>query len=484
MRAVWFIGPIVAASCCGLLAVSGCAAREEPNQDKKAPSTVSQGQRPKEPKPAVRSVDKPAEAGSAKAADAAKTPPTPDGKRADAPAADKPDADQPASANPPAGKDADAPAGNKPASAGEGGTAKAPSNDAPPGDAPAKAEPAKGDPPAAPPKIDVEAHMRLILDMVNRPRPVRKTPDFVAQFIVLADEVIASDASAGYKSTALLSKFKVLHEASADGNAGAQVMLEKLADAERENKGRRAAEFVRFVDAEKKLLAAKTLDAAAIVKLLEETKAYLAAEELSNRHLRMAQLAAEAVERLPEGERDAWYKTLGEQFARSVDLDLAYIGQRFGKPPVPPSALLGKPFELAGTITSGQALKWENYRDKIVLVDFWATWCTLCLDQEPRMKDVHAKYGSRGLEVVGVSIDASKEDLTRHLREHEIPWITLFGKEPQEVAAKYGVRGVPTLFLIDAEGKILMRSNSIAELEPHIKTHVEALEKKREEKRK
>jgi len=146
--------------------------------------------------------------------------------------------------------------------------------------------------------------------------------------------------------------------------------------------------------------------------------------------------------------------------------------------------LLGKPFDLTGATTSGEALKWENYRDKIVLVDFWATWCTFCTDQEPRLKDVHAKYSARGLEMVGVSIDANKEDLTRYLREHEIPWITLFGKEPQEVAAKYGVRGVPTLFLLDAEGKILMRSNSIAELEPHIKTHVEALEKKLAEKRK
>lgn len=118
----------------------------------------------------------------------------------------------------------------------------------------------------------------------------------------------------------------------------AQEMLFKLADAERDNTGKRAQEFVRFVDAEKKLLAANTLEAAALPKLLEETKTYLAAEELSNRQLRMAQLATEAVERLPESERDAWYKSLGEQFERSVDGDLAYVGKRFGKPPVPPSA--------------------------------------------------------------------------------------------------------------------------------------------------
>lgn len=487
MRSDAWMNRLLAAVCLlATVAFAGCAARDEQARGKPSDSKKPGAKTPDSPKPAAKDATaaQPASGETAKPADAAK------GTQGDAekPATGDEPADTPGAKSagdaPDAKPSTDKPAGDKP-----GGAAPAadPTDkpQSPPADAPAADTPPADAAPAAPPKIDVEAHMRLIVEMVNRPRPVRKTPDFVAQFIALADEVIASpDASPGYKSTALLAKFKVLHEAAVDGNAEAQTALVKLADAERENKGRRAAEFVRFVDAERKLLDVKTVDAAAIPKLLEETKAYLAAEELSNRHLRMAQLATDAVDRLPDAERDAWYKSLGEQFARSVDLDLAYIGQRFGKPPVPPSALLGKPFDLTGTTTSGEALKWENYRDKIVLVDFWATWCTLCLDQEPRLKDVHAKYSARGLELVGVSIDTNKEDLTRHLREHEIPWITLFGKEPQEGATKYGVRGVPTLFLIDAEGKILMRSNSIAELEPHIKTHVEALEKKLAEKRK
>ncbi|MEX2186076.1 MAG: redoxin domain-containing protein [Pirellulales bacterium] len=455
-----------AAACCAALILTGCTGGDEQAQGKKGTDA--------KPAPAKVTKDaKPAASDSAKPADGDASKPNEEKPKVDAPADDKPkDADHPADGDKPA--EAAKPAGDAPAA------------DTPSGDQPgtAKSPPAEPPPPVRP-DLDVEGQMRLIVDMVNRPRSVRKTPEFVELLVALADGVIASgDSSPGYKSSALLAKFKVLHEAAVDGNADAQTMLVKLADAERENTGRRAAEFVRFVDAEKKLLDAKTLDAAALQKLLEETKAYLADEELSNRHLRMAQLAVDAVERLPAEERDAWYKTLGEQFARSVDLDLAYVGQRFGKPPVPPSALLGKPFELTGTTSSGEKLKWENYRDKIVVVDFWATWCGLCMDQEPRLKDVHAKYASRGLEFVGVSIDANKEDVTRYLRDHEIPWITLFGKEPQEVAAKYGVRGVPTLFLIDAEGKILMRSNSIAELEPHIKTHVEALEKKLAEKRK
>ncbi len=451
-------------ACCALLLLGGCA-----NDDEQAA-----GEKGRDGKSGFAK-----EKGDAKGADGVKSD---DAK----PAGDKPKGDEPGDEKPADGDKAadsdEAADGDKPAD----GDADEPAGDAPSGDGADKPDaPAEEPPQPVRPDLDIEGQMRLIVDMVNRRRDIRKTDGFIAHFVALADGVInSSDAAAGYKSTALLAKFKVLHEAAVDGNDAAQLMLVKLADEQRENMGRRASEFVRFVDAENKLLDVKTADAATLPKLLEETKAYLAEEELSNRHLRMAQLAVDAVERLPEGDRDAWYKALGEQFERSVDLDLAYVGQRFGKPPVPPSALLGKPFELTGTISSGQELKWENYRDKIVLVDFWATWCTFCIDQEPRLKDIHAKYAGRGLEFVGVSIDTNKEDLTRHLREHEIPWITLFGKEPQEVATKYGVRGVPTLFLIDAEGKILMRSNSIAELEPHIKTHVEALEKKRDEKEK
>jgi peroxiredoxin len=455
------------------LLLGGCAAREEQAQGKKGADSKKPDAEKVTPKEGDKSVTEtkvdPANAGKS---DPAK------------PGDEKKPAEEPPKVDPPASGDAEKPADGAAKPNGDGTNPPAGDGSETPTMPPADATPAEA-PPAEPVKINVEQHMQLILEMVNRPRAVRKTPDFIAQFLNLADEVIASpDASPGYKSTALLAKFKVLHEAAMDGNAEAQTALVKLADAERENQGKRAAEFVRFVDAEEKLLDVKTADPATLPKLLEETKAYLSnEEELSNRHLRLADLSVQAVERLPEGERDAWYKSLGELFEKSVDLDLAYVGQRFGKPPVPPSALLGKPFELAGKLTSGQDLKWENYREKIVLVDFWATWCTFCTDQEPRLKDVHAKYSARGLEMVGVSIDANKEDLTRYLREHEIPWITLYGKEPHEVAAKYGVRGVPTLFLIDAEGKILMRSNSIAELEPHIKTHVEVLEKKLAEKK-
>jgi thiol-disulfide isomerase/thioredoxin len=488
------LGRLLAGLALGVaLVLGGCAARDEQAQGKK-------GAEPKKPD-AKADADKAAPMEGDKSAEK-KTDPANAEKPAATPSETKPGEDRPGEEKKPAEEKpkVDPPADNaaeKPADGAAKPNGDAPGTNPPSGDGsetpampPADAPPAETPPaetkPAEPVKINVEQHMQLILEMVYRPRAVRKTPDFIAQFVSLADEVIASpDASPGYKSTALNAKFKVLHEASIDGNAEAQTALVKLADAERENKGKRTAEYVRFVDAEKKLLDAKTADAASLPKLLEETKAYLSnEEELSNRHLRLADLSVQAVERLPEGERDAWYKSLGELFAKSVDLDLAYVGQRFGKPAIPPSALLGKPFELSGKLTNNQDLKWENYRDKIVLVDFWATWCTFCSDQEPRLKDVHAKYSARGLEMVGVSIDANKEDLTRYLREHEIPWITLYGKEPQEVAAKYGVRGVPTLFLIDAEGKILMRSNSIAELEPHIKTHVEALEKKLAEKRK
>jgi peroxiredoxin len=419
-------------------AKSEAAKPDAGNPDPGKSTTPASVEKPKDPKPADV---KPA-----------------DPKPADVkPAADKPSADKPSADKPNAGTPG---VGDKPNAA--------------PSETPAK--------PAAPivvrKDLDVEGQIRLILDMVNQPRAVRKTAGFIDQFLATTELLLQSDASPAYKSSALLAKFKVLHEAAVDGYAPAQDLLVKLAEAERKNTGKRVAAYVRLVDMEQKLMSLKGTDAAAIKKQLDELKEYLAAEELSNRHLRLAMLTTDLIERLPEDERDARYKALGQEYAKSVDLDLAYVGERFGKPAVKPSALLGKPFDLSGKLISGEDLKWPNYRGKITVVDFWATWCPLCNDQIPRLKEINNQYHGRGLEVVGVSIDTDKTELEKFLRENSIPWITLFGKEPQTIASKYGVRGVPSMFLIDAEGKILLKANNIAELEPQIKTEIEALEKK------
>ena len=107
--------------------------------------------------------------------------------------------------------------------------------------------------------------------------------------------------------------------------------------------------------------------------------------------------------------------------------------------------LLGNPFSLA------------KYKDKLVLVDFWATWCAPCVAELPNIIKAYNKHHSNGFEVIGISLDEDEQKLKSFLKAKEIPWVQYFdGKGWQnKLAAKYGIDSVPATFLLDRQGKII-----------------------------
>jgi thioredoxin-related protein len=87
----------------------------------------------------------------------------------------------------------------------------------------------------------------------------------------------------------------------------------------------------------------------------------------------------------------------------------------------------------------------------------------------PQVKALHDKLRDRPFDVVGVSLDQDLEALAQYLADNEIAWVNLAGEETQEIARKYNVRGIPTMMLIDAEGKIVAVSHNLDELSGRIK---------------
>ena len=114
---------------------------------------------------------------------------------------------------------------------------------------------------------------------------------------------------------------------------------------------------------------------------------------------------------------------------------------------------LAPDFSLA--TTDGKTLKLSSYRGKVVIVDFWATWCPPCLKGIPDLIELKKKYGKKGFEVIGVSVDTeSKDKVVPFIKEKGINYPVVYGD--MNVYQQYGgIRSIPTSFVIDKNGKII-----------------------------
>jgi peroxiredoxin len=103
--------------------------------------------------------------------------------------------------------------------------------------------------------------------------------------------------------------------------------------------------------------------------------------------------------------------------------------------------------------------KWtfSSTRGKVVLVDFWATWCVPCKVEIPAFVDMYARYKSQGLEIVGISMDAELPAIKAFAAEYKMTYPILVGAGADGVTRAWGVEGLPTTLVITRDGKICQR---------------------------
>jgi peroxiredoxin/predicted negative regulator of RcsB-dependent stress response len=114
----------------------------------------------------------------------------------------------------------------------------------------------------------------------------------------------------------------------------------------------------------------------------------------------------------------------------------------------------------------------DLYRGKVLLIDFWATWCSPCREEMPNLKRVYARYKDHGFAVLGVSLDTDRDALQKCLQAEGITWPQLCdGRGPQgEIARQMGVVSIPTMLLVDKEGVIRFVDPRGPELEEAVGT--------------
>ena len=109
----------------------------------------------------------------------------------------------------------------------------------------------------------------------------------------------------------------------------------------------------------------------------------------------------------------------------------------------------------------------DDCQGKVVVIDFWATWCGPCVNAVPRMKEIYQKYHGQGLEIVGVSLDKDRAALETFIREKDMPWIHTFSGKGWDdpTATQYGVNSIPNIWVVGKDGNVAASSVSEGALE-------------------
>ena len=137
----------------------------------------------------------------------------------------------------------------------------------------------------------------------------------------------------------------------------------------------------------------------------------------------------------------------------------------------------GKFPDFAEKDLAGKPLSIANYKGKVVLVDFWATWCPPCRAELPNVLKTYAAHHKDGFEIVGISLDEDQQKLTSFIKNQNMTWAQYFDGKGwrNKLATKYGVNSIPTTYLLDGQGTIIGQDLRGEDLEQAV---VKALAKK------
>ncbi|WP_438424458.1 redoxin domain-containing protein [Aquimarina macrocephali] len=126
-------------------------------------------------------------------------------------------------------------------------------------------------------------------------------------------------------------------------------------------------------------------------------------------------------------------------------------------------------FELPDT--KGKKVKLSDINGKYILIEFWASWCGPCIEENPKLVKTYNKYKNQNFEIIGVSLDINKKHWVKAIEKDKLPWVNIsdLKGDKTDVSMIYGVNGIPSNFMIDEKGVIIAKNLRGLQLENKLK---------------
>lgn len=344
------------------------------------------------------------------------------------------------------------------------------------GQAPASPPPAEAKPdapksdPFAVPEGNDEQVLDLFLKRLTRTPPAERTPEGILDHLKKINgaigEVLKREISEELYVNALQLRLEILGILPQLGDNTAVAARTKLIDEMKRDARPAVKKMAEQLEVEERIGRLPLLDEAAKLAIIEEMGAELAKAPVDNQEefiqaARNAMSVAQTLEQYGDNKLAAKaYGTYAELLARKNHPELGDTVKQM-QATVRRLELPGNSIEINGPTVEGKQFTMEQYKGKVVLVDFWATWCGPCIEELPNVVKLYNDYHAKGFEVIGISLDQDEESLKKFIETRELKWPTIFFPEREDqgwnnpIARHYGISGIPTAILVNQEGKVV-----------------------------